>query len=295
MIKALNANFKPKIVPVLNGLKAELLNNIQYPVCIQPIPHGIPFVMRSGYLTLFTGTPIKNLEFKNKLNLLIQYTRWLKLTIEGVIVSNSIKNEEFIISNLLQYTGDIDDLEVYITDFVFERTPEGIGYLVRARDMKNILHPGKIGKFPKVVEHNVANSRQEFVDYIVAYSVMGHKKFRIASPNSKYKFGEIEDLFSGDGGVADIDGTELYKGELKLITPRILNIRNKITYLADILTVKYFNQDIDIKLEDVSIIVAAKIWENREALLGSNVVFTGLIIPGYSYPKFRNFKRFEKQ
>lgn len=292
---ALNKNFKPKIVPVLNGLKSELLNNIQYPVCIQPIPRGIPIVIRSGFISLFTGTAVKNIELKGKLDKLIRYSRWLKVTLEAVISSKTIQDEQYIVSKLMDFSTNVDDIEISITDMIFERHPESIKYLVRARGMKNVLNPNKIGTFPKIVETNVANSQQEFMDYIIFYSVTGYDKFRIASPNSEYKFGEMEDLFSGDGGVIDIDGTELYKGELLHITPKVLTVQRRPVYLAENLTIRYKNNiDVEIPLKDISHILATKIWENRKALIGTTVVFSGLYVPGYLYPKFRNFIRFEK-
>jgi len=299
MINAFNKDFKPKIVPVLNGLDSKLLNNLQYPVCLQPLPsNGVSIVIRSGFLQIFTGTSttfIKNLEFKQKLEMLIRDSRKLKVTLEGIVVSRSIPDEHYILSKLMDYSSNIDDLDIYFTDMVFEHTPKSIRYEIRARDMKILFRPDKVGDFPKFVENIVINSKKEFIDNIITYIAMGQKKFRIASPNSVYKFGEIDDLFSGNGGIVDIDSTTLYKAKLVLIMPKILQIKQKTVYSADTLVVEYLNQSVDIKLEEISIILATKIWENRNALLGNNVIFSGLYLPGYIYPKFRNFIRFEKK
>lgn len=294
MINALNKDFKPKIVPILNGLDSKLLDNLQYPVCIQPIPYGIPIVIRSGFLQLFTGKHIKNLEFKQKLNMLIKDSRKLKVTLEAIITS-AVSDKNYILSKLMDYSCNIEDLDIYLTDMVFEHTSKSIRYEVRARDMKILFRPDKVGNFPKFVENTIINSKKEFIDNVIAYVALGKKKFRIASPNSTYRFGEMEDLFSGEGGVVDIDSITAYKGKLTLIIPKVLQIKQRVVYLADTLVLEYLGQSIDIKLEDVSTILATKIWENRNALLGNNVIFSGLYLPGYVYPKFRNFIRFEKK
>jgi hypothetical protein len=295
MTKLLNSDFKPKIVPVIDGLKAELLKDLQFPICLQPIPEiGIPVVIRPGTMQLFTKDPIKNLNLKAKLEALRKECLRLKVTLEGIITCNAVPNERFIMAKLMSYTENVDDLQLHVTDMVFENCPQGIKYLVRARDMKVLFREDKIGGFPKIVDSVVINSLRDFEDNILAYSVLGTKKFRIASPNSVYKFGEIDDLFNGDGGVVDLDSESLFKGTLLSMVPKVLKIKNKPVYLAATLVVKYNGELVEIPLESISTVLATKFWENRKGLINKIVMFSGLLLPGYTYPKFRSFIRFEK-
>ena len=266
MINALNKDFKPKIVPILNGLDSKLLDNLQYPVCIQPIPYGIPIVIRSGFLQLFTGKHIKNLEFKQKLNMLIKDSRKLKVTLEAIITS-AVSDKNYILSKLMDYSCNIEDLDIYLTDMVFEHTSKSIRYEVRARDMKILFRPDKVGNFPKFVENTIINSKKEFIDNVIAYVALGKKNSVSLHLIQPIDSGRWKIYFLVKEGVVDIDSITAYKGKLTLIIPKVLQIKQRVVYLADTLVLEYLGQSIDIKLEDVSTILATKNLGKQECFI----------------------------
>lgn len=295
MAKALNSEFKPKLVAVIRGFDSDLLNELQYPICLQPLHKGVDIVIRSGFMRIVPDIPIKNINLKGKLAILLAETRRLKITLEATITSKISNSPEHIVPKLLSVEADVSDFEVTVNDMVFEHCPDAINYKVRAKDMHVLFRKDKVGQFPKFAENVTINTRKELADQMNYFAVVGYSKFRLASPNSKYKFGELTDLFSEEGGVIDVDGVTKFKGTVLSIEPKLISVKGSVNHVADTLKIQYQNVVTDLKLENLGILTTSKIWENRDRLINSPVIFTGLLLPTYSYPKFRTFVRFEKQ
>lgn len=294
--RTLSENFAPKIVPLITGMNAKFLDNLQYPIYIQPAPSGVKIFIRSGFLRFADNSIVKNLELKKSSDLLLQDSRKLKVTYECIITGrHSEMDEETLNSILCDYNGDVDNLQLYVMDMIFEHSPEALEYSVRANSLKHFVNVKKVGVFPKLLAASVVYSRKDFEEYVNSYVMFdGFKNFIIASPKSKYKFGDAEDLFHGNGGIAQINGDTEFKAKVLEIIPKVITVKGKDTLVASSLKVNYCGEVIELDLSKKSIILTSKTWENRENLKHHFAVFTGILLPGYKYPKYRQFQRFER-
>ena len=294
-LKALCKDFAPRIVPEINGLNSNYIENIRFPIYLQPIPKGISLFIRSGNLRLSDGTIVRNLNFKEQLQELIVETKKLKVTLECIITSNDSSIDKINMLNILtDFSKKAENLKCTIIDMVFERIPEALNFSARASSLPILFRKEKIGKFAETAPFIVAHNNKELMEYISSYIIVnGYDKFLVASPKSKYKFGEIEDLFEGDGGIASLDSNTIFEGTLVNVIPKIISIRGKDTYIAEKIIVKYNETEIKIPIKD-STILSANIYENRMALKGHKVIFSGLLLPEYTYPKYRTFIKFQK-
>jgi len=296
-VKALSAEFKPKTVPIVDSNNSALLDSLQYPIYICAYPKGIKVLIRSGHMRLENGEIVRNMELKNKLSKLLEKSRRIKVTLECVISTTpGVSTEEtFVYDTLREMSSSVEDLNCTIVDMVFEHSPETLDFGARLYSLKALFRPEEIGNFPKVINFVLATSKKEFENLILVYNVLDScNEFIVASPKSRYKFGDIEELFSDNGGIAKINTKLLFSGKVLSIEPKVCNIRGKDTYIARSIKVQYKDTTLEIEIDSKSIIMGAKIWENKGSLIGQNALFSGTLIPGYSYPKYRSFVRFEK-
>jgi hypothetical protein len=294
--KTLSKDFAPKIVPLIQGLNARFLDNIQYPMYIQPLPSGVKIFIRAGFLRFADNSIVKNLELKSSIDLLIEKSRRMKVTYECIISGRHSEIDNNNIKSILcDYQGEVNNLQLYVMDMIFENSPEALEYSVRANSLKHFVNVKEVGTFPKLLAASIVRSRKDFEEYVNSYVMFdGFKNFIIAAPKSKYKFGDVEDLFNGTGGIAQINGDIEFKAKIIEIIPKILNVKGKDIYVASSLKVNYCGQTIELSLEKKSIIITSKTWENRNELNDHFAVFTGILLPGYKYPKYREFQRFER-
>ncbi len=296
-VKALDKNFKPKIIPIIQSSNTELLNLIQYPVYLYAYPKGVKILIRSGHMRFENGEIVRNMSFKHKLEKLLTKSRNIKVTLECIVSTTpGIEIEENEIYHILRdLTGSIEQIHVTILDMVFEHSPEALDFTARTNSLKVLFRSEEVGKYPKIANTVLVHSRKEFENLILVYNIADScNEFIIASPKSKYKFGVIEDLFLNDGGIAKIDTKTTFSAQVMYIHPKIINIRNKNVYVAKSIEVNYKDAVLEIELDSLSVMVTSKIWENRKNLTGQNILFSGTVIPGYEYPKYRSFIRFEK-
>lgn len=301
-IRSLNSDFKPKLVPIIEGNNENILNFLKFPVYVQGIPRGVNILIRSGIVRTFLDEKVLNLEIKRKLSNLIRSTRRMKLTVEAIVTFDFefISNEK-ILEKLLDYEDNADNLKIVLIDMLVEHSPNIMDYEARYKTIKGLFKESVIKGPPIIIDTAVVNNQKEFNNQILAYNALGYSKYRVASPKSKYVFGGVEDFYE-KGGIADIDSETIHRGKLIGITPSIVKIKNKVIYTAKELQVKYISDNcpyteetISIDLSERSLMITSKIWENKEALLGDTVVFSGILLPGYFYPKIRKFIRFEKK
>lgn len=293
-IKALNSEFKPKIVPIIRNNQEDVISSIQFPVLVQGMPEGIPILIRSGFIRTLANHPIVNMAIKGKLANIIRSSRVMKLTVEATVTYDKTPlSNNSILEKLLNLEDRGDNLKIVITDMVVEHSPNVMDYRARYNSIKNLFKPTVIGNCPVVIATAEVSSYKELEDQIMAYNALGYTKYRIASPKSKYIFGTPEELYS-EGGIADIDSSTLFRGKLVEIIPRIINTSNKLTYVADTLHVEYEKKSVLISLEGKSILLTSKIWESRKELIGLSVIFSGIWVPKFVSPRVSKFIRFEK-
>lgn len=294
MIKALNPNFKSRIIPLITETNAQILDHIIFPIYMQGLPKGVSIFIRSGVLQFSYNNSIKNIALKGILSELIRSSRKLKITIEAIVTFDyKILNTDQIIAKLLDYEDNGDNLKIVINDIVFEHSPDIMDFSIREKSIKSLFKNEITGEFSKIIDSCIINNREEFEMQLLAYQALGYETYRIISPRAKYNFGNINNsIFEGD--IVDIKSSTKFKGKLLKIIPKIITMANKDTYIASILQIQYKNSILDIELKEESVILASKIWENRNSLINNNVIFSGIILPKYTYPKIRNFIRFEK-
>jgi len=296
-VKALNKDFQLKVVPTIDSSNEELLNSIKYPVYLYAYPEGVKITIRSGHMRFENGEIVRNLNLKNELAPLLNKSRKIKVTLECVVSAtpgSGIRTYQ-VLYTLSDLNGSISKLHVTIMDMVFEHTPDALDFSARMSSLKVLFRPEEIGNYPKVVNSTLVRSKKEFENLILVYSVTDScTEFIIASPKSRYKFGNMEDLFTDEGGIAKIDTKSVFTSKVLNIQPKVISIKNKNMYIAKSIEVIYKDSMLELDLDKISVMVASKIWENRNNLIGQYALFSGTLIPGYDYPKYRSFIRFEK-
>ncbi|HSH53143.1 MAG TPA: hypothetical protein VK982_15570 [Bacteroidales bacterium] len=285
-MKALNKDFKPKLLPIIEGDDLEMLQKIITPVYLIPLPVGLPIIIRSGFL-YHEEKLIKNLNIKqfDKLGSLIKQSRKLKITIEALLIPKQT-NLRTLKAALFTLDGNIDNSAVLLTDMVFENIPEVLNFEIRIESLRKLFetcsYEGYI-RFPKYTKVNKNETILELINY---YNLIGYHEFIISKPDSKYKFeNNINSV-----NIVKLRSKKIFKGILKKIEPKIVSKELE----AYRLIVTYNNSDLTIPLTGLPGTIRKKLWLNADRLIGDLVLFNGIVMNSYDYPKFRSFIRFEK-